>query len=192
MDTVGKFLSLGADAALTDVTEIASDREGNTALELAKDTATFECLRAAGAKMPDITVYNRARFASICTIWTRAPSVRCAAGWRQCGSYQYVQGDPAALWAIAHRCHNQSSCGSSQPSASMYAIHLQYRLYFIKPLLLCVEHNTKARPKFRVSYTVKPPLLHKVLYKVLKRQYPAHVMRCFIPLLNVANVANVR
>ena len=37
----------------------AADRYGNTALELAKDTAIFECLRAAGAKMPDITVYNR-------------------------------------------------------------------------------------------------------------------------------------
>ena len=34
-------------------------QDGNTALELAKDTATFECLLAAGAKMPDITDENK-------------------------------------------------------------------------------------------------------------------------------------
>ena len=34
-------------------------QDGNTALELTKDAATFECLRAAGAKMPDITDENK-------------------------------------------------------------------------------------------------------------------------------------
>ena len=34
-------------------------QEGNTALELTKDAATFECLVAAGAKMPDITDENK-------------------------------------------------------------------------------------------------------------------------------------
>jgi len=51
-DTVTKLLALGADAALT-------DKYGNTALELAKDTVTFECLWGAGAKMTDITDKNK-------------------------------------------------------------------------------------------------------------------------------------
>jgi hypothetical protein len=34
-------------------------QNGNTALELAKNAATFECLREAGAKMPDITDENK-------------------------------------------------------------------------------------------------------------------------------------
>jgi len=50
--TVAQLLALGADAGL-------KDTDGNTALELAHDTGTFECLRAAGAKMPDITDENK-------------------------------------------------------------------------------------------------------------------------------------
>ena len=54
--TVLKLLALGADATLTNGRGgEGTDEDGNTALELAKDTATFECLRAAGANMPDIT-----------------------------------------------------------------------------------------------------------------------------------------
>ena len=34
-------------------------QDGNTALELTTDAATFECLVAAGAKMPDITDENK-------------------------------------------------------------------------------------------------------------------------------------
>ena len=34
-------------------------QDGNTALELSKDATTFECLVAAGAKMPDITDDNK-------------------------------------------------------------------------------------------------------------------------------------
>ena len=34
-------------------------QDGNTALELTKDATTFECLLAAGAKMPDITDENK-------------------------------------------------------------------------------------------------------------------------------------
>ena len=34
-------------------------QDGNTALELTKDATTFECLVAAGAKMPDITDENK-------------------------------------------------------------------------------------------------------------------------------------
>ena len=34
-------------------------QDGNTALELTKDATTFECLVAAGAKMPDITDDNK-------------------------------------------------------------------------------------------------------------------------------------
>ena len=45
-------MSLGANPEL-------KDTNGNTALELAKDTDTLECLRAAGAKMPDITDENK-------------------------------------------------------------------------------------------------------------------------------------
>ena len=53
-----------AAAVLVEATKLAgaldlTGRDGNTALELATDAATFECLRAAGAKMPDITIYNR-------------------------------------------------------------------------------------------------------------------------------------
>ena len=51
-NTAAKLVSLGANPEL-------KDTNGNTALELAKDTDTLECLRAAGAKMPDITDENK-------------------------------------------------------------------------------------------------------------------------------------
>jgi ankyrin repeat protein len=37
----------------------AKDKEGNTALELTKDEAAFDCLRAGGSKMPQITGANK-------------------------------------------------------------------------------------------------------------------------------------
>jgi len=37
----------------------AKDKEGNTALELTKDEGAFDCLRAGGATMPDVTDENK-------------------------------------------------------------------------------------------------------------------------------------
>jgi len=45
-------LQAGANVAHT-------DKDGNTALELTKDAATFECLRTAGVQMPHITDENK-------------------------------------------------------------------------------------------------------------------------------------
>jgi len=41
------------------ICDIHHMQDGNTALELTKDADTFECLVAAGAKMPDITDTNK-------------------------------------------------------------------------------------------------------------------------------------
>ena len=49
---VRALMSNGANPALT-------DRDGNTVLDLTKTAATFECLRSAGAQMPDITDENK-------------------------------------------------------------------------------------------------------------------------------------
>ena len=46
--TAAKLLALGADIA-------AKDAAGRRALELAKDDATFEALKAGGATMSDMT-----------------------------------------------------------------------------------------------------------------------------------------